>query len=101
MALILFGVMGLIFVFAMSWKLKSATARPSDLSEMAGRPLTLEEYYDLGEIRLELIDGYIDPPEMRTELLRALIINEGLIRVVRLAPRQAWREALKKRDDPM
>jgi len=91
----LFGVMGLIFVLAMWWKLESGKTRAVDPVLLTGRPITRQEYDALGEIRIELLDGYLVNPETRTQLLRALLANEGLIRVVRLAPPQAWEAALK------
>jgi hypothetical protein len=90
--------MAMGFALAMWWKLESAGARMSDMEQLAGRSSTLEEYYDLDEVRIELLDGYIGDSDMRIKLLRALIVNEGLISTVRLAPPQVWREALRKSD---
>jgi hypothetical protein len=78
------------------WWTLSRTSRAKGVTDTAGRPLTLQEYYDIGEVKLELIDGYIGTPEMRTNLLRALVINEGLNAVIRLAPREALRKAMKQ-----
>ena len=98
----LLGVMALVLVFVMWWTLRSTGTRlsDSDRDQLAGRPLTLEEYDDLEEVKLELYHGYLGDAEMRTKLLRALIVNEGLIRTVQLAPPHVWREALRRRDGP-
>lgn len=69
---------------------------PSESRDIAGRPLTVQEYYDIGEVKIELIKGYIGDPEMRAKLLRALLINEGLVRIVKLAPPEAWRKAMQQ-----
>ena len=89
------GFMAVVLALAMWWIL-SRMSRARDVAETAGRPLTLEEYHDIGEVKIELIHGYIGDPEMRANLLRALVINEGLSAVIRLAPPQAWRKAMKQ-----
>ncbi|MGH7233567.1 MAG: hypothetical protein ACREJU_19730 [Nitrospiraceae bacterium] len=65
-----------------------------------GRPLTREEYYALTPERLELLDGFLcggpEDHKDRLSLLRALVINEGLLALVRLASPDMWREALRR-----
>ena len=63
-----------------------------------------EEYYALTPERLELLDGYLcggaEDHKDRLNLLRALAINEGLLTLVRLAPHDRWREALRRTYGP-
>lgn len=65
-----------------------------------GNPLTLEEYQTLTPERVELLEGYLlgtaEDHEPRLRLMAALLKNEGLLNVVRLAPRRLWEEALKR-----
>lgn len=50
--------------------------------------------------KLELLDGYLVAPppydEQRRDLLLLLLVNEGLAEVVRMAPPELWRAALRR-----
>jgi hypothetical protein len=63
-------------------------------------PITLDHYIYLTPEKLELVEGYlVEGPNdhiWRERLLALLMTNEGLLRVVQLAPESAWREALKQ-----
>ena len=56
---------------------------------------TLNEWDELPEGQLELIDGYIMLGGGREALLKALLVNNGLIEVVRHAPPELWLEAIR------
>lgn len=62
------------------------------------RPITFDEYRELTPEKLELLSGYLisppDEPEERRRLLAILLVNLGLVEVVKLAPEALWREAL-------
>ena len=77
-----------------------AEVSSAPVPDLEGRRLTSEEYYALTPERLELLEGYLcggaDDHKSRLDLLRALAINEGLLRLVRLAPPDSWREALRR-----
>ncbi|GJL53090.1 MAG: hypothetical protein NPIRA02_02220 [Nitrospirales bacterium] len=66
---------------------------------LEGRPLTKDEYYALTPEKLELLNGYlisdVDVEGLRKKLLLALFLNEGLLNVVKLVPREKWEEALR------
>ena len=68
--------------------------------DLAPRPITLDQYHALTPEKLELWEGYlIDPPdyvEQRRNLLLLLLVNEGLLEAVRLAPPERWRAALRQ-----
>ncbi len=73
------------------------------IPELEGRPLTREEYYALTPEKLELLHGYLisdaDDEGLRKKLLLALFLNEGLLNVVKLVPREKWEEALRQLQD--
>jgi hypothetical protein len=79
-----------------------AAERPIDppRPDLEPRPITLEQYLALTPEKLELIEGYlIDGPayaEQRRNLLRLLLVNEGLLQAVRLAPPERWQAALRQ-----
>ena len=77
---------------------EDAVERP--LPELEPRPLTLEQYHALTPEKLELWQGYLiagpDHPEERRNLLSLLLLNEGLLHAVRLAPPERWRAALRR-----
>jgi len=77
-----------------------AEASLAPVPDLEGRRLTSEEYHALTPERLELVEGYLCggayDHKLRLDLLRALAINEGLLRLVRLAPPGSWREALRR-----
>lgn len=70
------------------------------------RRITIDEYHDGTPEKLELLGGYIsggEYSEERRALLRLLLVNEGLIEAVKLAPPGLWREALERvygREEP-
>ena len=73
------------------------------VADMEGRKITMEQYQELTPEKLELLGGYlIAPPdypefaEQRLDLLSLLLVNEGLLRAVRLAPPERWRDALRQ-----
>ena len=73
------------------------------IPDLEGRPLTREEYYALTPEKLELLNGYLisdtDDEGLRKKLLLALFLNEGLLNVVKLAPREKLEEALRQLQD--
>ncbi|GJL52633.1 MAG: hypothetical protein NPIRA01_38600 [Nitrospirales bacterium] len=73
------------------------------IPDLEGRPLTKAEYYALTPEKLELFEGYLitdaDDEGLRKKLLLALFLNEGLLNVVKLAPREKWEEALRQLQD--
>jgi len=75
-----------------------AVERP--IPDLEGRPITMDQYDALTPEKLELWEGYlIDPPEYpeeRRNLLSLLLVNEGLLQAVRLAPPERWRAALSQ-----
>ena len=75
-----------------------AVERP--IPDLKGRPITMDQYDALTPEKLELWEGYlIDPPEYpeeRRNLLSLLLVNEGLLQAVRLAPPERWRAALSQ-----
>jgi hypothetical protein len=71
--------------------------------DLTPRSITVDLYEPLTPKKLELLDGYIiGPPdwpecsEERRNLLSLLMVNEGLLEVVRLAPPELWRTALQQ-----
>lgn len=62
------------------------------------RPISLEEYQAFTPEKLELLRGYLIAPaddhEERRRLLALLLVNLGLLEVVKLAPEACWRDAL-------
>jgi hypothetical protein len=68
--------------------------------DLEPRPLTFEQYEALTPEKLELCEGYLiappDYPEERRNLLSLLLVNEGLLQAVRLAPPEQWRAALRQ-----
>ena len=77
-----------------------AEASLTPVPDLEGRRLTSDEYYSLIPERLELLEGYVcsgaEDHRPRLDLLRALMLNEGLLSVVRLAPPDRWRQALRQ-----
>ena len=71
--------------------------------DLEPRRITLAEYQAFTPEKLELLGGYlIAPPEypeyaeQRRDLLALLLVNEGLLQAVRLAPPERWRAALRQ-----
>ena len=66
--------------------------------DLGPRRITLEQYHALTPEKLELWQGYLvappEYPEERRNLLLLLLVNEGLLEAVRLAPPELWRAAL-------
>ncbi len=70
------------------------------IPDLESQPITEEQYFAFTPEKFELCKGYLfEPPdrhELRTPLLALLLRNEGLLRAVRLAPLERWREALRR-----
>ncbi len=68
------------------------------------RPITLEQYLALTPEKLELVSGFLidgpEWPEPRDQLLALLLVNCGLVEVVKRAPRARWLEALDRAYGP-
>jgi hypothetical protein len=68
--------------------------------DLEPRRITLDQYEALTPEKLELWEGYLidgpDYPEQRRDLLLLLLVNEGLLEAVRLAPADRWRAALRQ-----
>ena len=77
---------------------EASAERP--VPDLEPRAITLEQYHELTPEKLELWQGYlIDPPEyteQRRDLLLLLLVNQGLLEAVRLAPPERWRAALRQ-----
>ncbi len=71
--------------------------------QLTGRSLTREEYRELVPEPLGgMMAGYLGAPDAsqeRLSLLSALLVNEGLQRVVNLVPRAQWETALQHHTD--
>jgi hypothetical protein len=67
---------------------------------LARQPITVYELEAFAPEKMELLEGYLfdgpDYPEQRRNLLTLLLVNEGLIEAVRLAPAEQWRVALRQ-----
>ncbi len=67
---------------------------------LAPQRITMKQYQELTPEKLELYGGYLiapaDDPEDRRNLLSLLLVNEGLLEAVRMAPPEQWREALRQ-----
>jgi hypothetical protein len=78
--------------------LERAPQRP--VPGLEPRPITFQEYEAFTPEKLELLEGYLigppDYPEERRSLLLLLLVNEGLLQAVRLAPPDQWRAALRE-----
>lgn len=78
------------------------TERKTELPipDLEPRPITMDHYNDHTPEKLELWRGYLiapqDEPEERRQLLALLLVNEGLVEAVKLAPEASWREALRR-----
>ena len=68
--------------------------------DLEPRKITMAEYHALTPEKLERIEGCLiderDYPEERRNLLLLLLVNEGLVEAVRLAPAEHWRSALRQ-----
>ena len=77
---------------------EASAERP--VPDLEPRSITLDQYHAFTPEKLELWQGYlIDPPgyvEQRRNLLLLLLVNEGLLEAVRLAPPERWRAALRQ-----
>ena len=69
------------------------------IPDLEPRRITLDLYEAFTPEKLELFSGYLisgpDYPEERRDLLSLLLVNEGLLQAVRLAPPERWRAALR------
>ncbi|MFN3476202.1 MAG: Uma2 family endonuclease [Candidatus Methylomirabilales bacterium] len=63
-------------------------------------PIGLEQFLEFVPEKFELVDGYLfdgaHEHARRMRLLALLLTNEGLARVLQLAPEEKWREALHR-----
>jgi hypothetical protein len=70
------------------------------MPDLEPRRITLAEYHAFTPEKLELLGGYLiggpDWPEERRNLLLLLLVNEGLLEAVRLAPPERWYAALRQ-----
>lgn len=77
---------------------KAAVERP--VPDLQPRRITMDQYQELTPEKLELWQGYLisppDEPAERRDLLSLLLVNEGLLQAVRLAPPDRWRAALRQ-----
>lgn len=73
---------------------------PLPVPDLHPRRISVDQYHSYAPERLELIDGYLfygpAVPEPRLELLELLLVNVGLLEVVKLVPEARWREALAR-----
>lgn len=64
------------------------------------RRLNVDEYHALAPDKVELLDGWVfgtpQFPEERVKAIQTVLINMGLLEVVRHAPLALWREALDR-----
>lgn len=75
--------------------------RPSHelpVPELEPQPITLDDYMNCTPEKLELVSGFlVSKPEdnyWRDHLLSLLLKNQGLLKVVRMAPKDLWEQAL-------
>ncbi|MCX6022625.1 MAG: hypothetical protein NTZ05_13020 [Chloroflexi bacterium] len=70
------------------------------IPDLTPRTINIQQYYAWTPEKLELLDGYLihgpDWSEGRRDLLMLLLVNEGLVEAVRLAPPELWRAALRQ-----
>ncbi|PYO92606.1 MAG: hypothetical protein DMD62_12960 [Gemmatimonadetes bacterium] len=67
--------------------------------DLDGQPIDGEQFGAFTPEKFELVKGYLfdsrEHPESRRNLLKLLLVNLGLVEVVRSAPEERWREALR------
>jgi hypothetical protein len=75
--------------------------RPSyelPVPELEAQPITSDDYRNCTPEKLELVSGFlVSKPEdnyWRDRLLSLLLRNQGLLKVVRMAPKELWEQAL-------
>jgi len=75
--------------------------RPSyelPVPELEAKPITSDDYWNCTPEKLELVSGFlVSKPEdnyWRDRLLSLLLKNQGLLKVVRMAPNELWEQAL-------
>ncbi len=68
--------------------------------DLSPQPVTYETFMELVPEKFEWVGGYLfdgrDEHQCRERLLAMLLANEGLIRIVQLAPPERWRGALRQ-----
>ena len=78
------------------------SAAPEDLPVLALEPgpITMDQYHAIPVEKFEFWNGYLffpaDYPEPRRHVLAVLLVNEGLLEAVKLAPEERWRQALDR-----
>jgi hypothetical protein len=78
------------------------SAKPNQLPEpdVMPAPITNEQYFEFSAPRTEMVGGYLyDGPvhhQERINMLALLMTNEGLARVLLLAPEAKWRKAMQQ-----
>lgn len=69
------------------------------IADLDSQPISVEEFRAHTPEKFELVEGYLfdarEHAESRRHLLSLLLVNVGLVHVVRLAPEERWREALR------
>lgn len=75
--------------------------RPSyelPIPDLEPQPITSDDYWNCTPEKLELVNGFlVSKPEdnyWRDRLLSLLLKNQGLLKVVRMAPKELWQQAL-------
>lgn len=68
--------------------------------DLEPQPITSKDYFNCTPEKLELFSGFlVNQPKdnyWRDLLLSLLLKNQGLLRVVRLAPKYLWEQALSQ-----
>ena len=68
--------------------------------DLEPQPINHFQYEAFTPEKLELWEGFLIGPsdwrEERIDLLQLLLMNEGLVQAVRLAPEARWREAIRR-----
>ena len=79
-------------------------AQELPVPDLDPRPIMGHQYLAFTPEKLELIHGYLidgpEWPEPREQLLALLLVNSGLVEVVKRAPRERWLEALDRAYGP-
>ncbi|BCV22847.1 hypothetical protein hamaS1_29160 [Moorella sp. Hama-1] len=75
---------------------------PKVVPDLQPQAIDYETYSEAVPEKMELIEGFLisgpEYPDSREKLLWALLINVGLERAVKLAPKEKWEAALREMD---